>query len=162
VSFPPRAEPNRRAWYGATARRIVEGMRRELGDGYELDDDPARVDPEAVIAFLQTTYWASDRPAGAIRATIAGSRRVVGLYHRGEQVGYCRAVSDGVTMAYLADVYVLPAHRERGLGTALVEEMISGGDLAGVHWMLHTLDAHGLYAKLGFGPAGERFMERST
>lgn len=136
-------------------------MARSLPDGYELDDDPTRIDVEAVIAFLRTSYWASDRPAEVIRQTIRASRRVVGLYHRGgRQVGFARAVSDGVTVAYLADVYVLPEHQGRGLGGALVEEMIAGGDLSDVHWMLHTRDAHGLYAGLGFGPAGERYMER--
>ena len=61
---------------------------------------------------------------------------------------------------YLADVYVLPEHRGRGLGVELVREMVERGPQAHVRWMLHTADAHELYAKLGFGPPGPKVMER--
>jgi ribosomal protein S18 acetylase RimI-like enzyme len=129
-------------------------MRRELGDGYELDDDRARIDVDAVHAYIAgESYWGRGRPREKVVNTISGSARVVGLYHHGAEVGFARAVSDGVTIAYLADVYVLPSHRGRGLGLALVRETIEGGGaggLSGLHWMLHTADAQGLYAKLGF------------
>ena len=72
--------------------------------------------------------------------------RVVGLYRDGAQVGFCRALGDGVAFMYLADVYVLPEHRGRGLGVELVREMVEHGPYAGVRWMLHTADAHELYA----------------
>jgi GNAT superfamily N-acetyltransferase len=79
---------------------------------------------------------------------------VVGLYRGREQVGFARAVSDGVTVAYLADVYVLRAHRGRGLGLALVREIVDGGGIPPeVRWLLHTADAQALYAKLGFSDA---------
>ena len=129
-------------------------MRRDLGGGYEVDDDRARIDIDAVHGYIGgESYWGRGRPREKVVRTVAGSARVVGLYHRGAQVGFARAVSDGVTIAYLADVYVLPAHRGRGLGLALVRETIEGGGdagLQGLHWMLHTADAQGLYAKLGF------------
>ncbi|HSZ13358.1 MAG TPA: GNAT family N-acetyltransferase [Solirubrobacteraceae bacterium] len=126
-------------------------MRRALADGYELDDDPARIDVDAVHAFLSgESYWARGRAHERIERAIEGSRRVLGLYLGDEQVGFARAVSDGAIMAYLADVYVLPAHRGRGLGLQLVREMIDGGDAWDVRWLLHTADAQGLYAKLGF------------
>ena len=91
----------------------------------------------------------------------AGGR--VAFRHRvefGEQVGFARAVSDGVAVAYLADVYVLPGHQGHGLGRELVAEMVARGPYAHVRWLLHTRDAHGLYGQFGFGPPGERLMER--
>ena len=77
-------------------------------------------------------------------------------------------VSDRATVAYLADVYVLPAHRGRGLGLELVREIVEGGECApggsaaGVRWLLHTADAQALYAKLGFtdAPPVYPLMER--
>jgi GNAT superfamily N-acetyltransferase len=84
----------------------------------------------------------------------------VGLYAYGRQVGFCRAVSDDASLAYLADVYVLPEHRGRGLGVELVREMIDNGPYAARRWLLHTRDAHQLYRRFGFGPPGERLMER--
>ena len=136
-------------------------MIRDLGDGYELDDDRDRIDTAAVHAFLSAqAYWALGRPRERQERLVRESSRVLGLYRDGEQVGFARAVSDGNSIAYLADVYVLPEHRGRGLGVELVREMVDRGPFAHVRWVLHTEDGHGLYAKLGFGPPGPRVMER--
>lgn len=134
---------------------------RALADGYELDDDPARVDRTEVHRFLATeSYWAEGRGRETQDRLIEEAARVVGLYRDGRQVGFCRACSDGVSHAYLADVYVLPEARGRGLGLELVREMIENGPFARLRWILHTADAHGLYAKLGFVEPGERALER--
>jgi GNAT superfamily N-acetyltransferase len=66
-------------------------------------------------------------------------------------------------MAVLADVFVLPEHRDRGLGARLIHAMIEGGSGANFRWMLHTRDAQGLYAKFGFAPReGDRYLERGA
>jgi GNAT superfamily N-acetyltransferase len=136
-------------------------VRRELGDGFELDDDPARIDVPAVHRFLShESYWARGRPYETQERLVREATRVVGLYHGREQVGFCRAVSDFASITYLADVYVLPAYRGRGLGLELVREMVERGPLAGQRWLLHTDDAHGLYRRLGFDTPGRSAMER--
>jgi GNAT superfamily N-acetyltransferase len=137
-------------------------VRRTLDDGYELDDDPARIDVDAVHAYLTRSYWAEGRTRAAVERLTHGAERVVGLYRAGEQIGYCRAVSDGETFAYLADVYVLEPHQGKGLGVELVREMVDNGHLAGVRWYLHTRDAAELYRRFGFGPPSERGMERNA
>jgi GNAT superfamily N-acetyltransferase len=132
-------------------------------DGYELDDDPERIDPDAVWAFLSTeAYWNGSRSRADFEAQLASAWRVVGVYEAatGRQVGFARAVSDGVSFAYLADVYVLPATRGTGLGRDLVAAMIDRGPGAGFRWALHTSDAHGLYRKFGFAPPGDTYLER--
>jgi GNAT superfamily N-acetyltransferase len=139
-------------------------VRRDLGEGFELDDDRARIDVRAVHAYIsEESYWGRGRPLELVERAIAGSLRVVGLYRGGAQVGFARAVSDGATVAYLADVYVLPAHRGRGLGLALVREILDGGPHWGVRWLLHTADAQSLYEKFGFveGPSAYPLMERT-
>jgi GNAT superfamily N-acetyltransferase len=135
-------------------------MKRGLDGGYELDDDPARVDVDAVHEFLTQSYWAEGRPRETVERLVRNAQRVVGLYHDGRQVGFCRAVSDDASVTYLADVYVLPEHRGRGLGVELVREMIENGPYVTRRWLLHTADAHELYRRFGFGPPGERLMER--
>ena len=136
-------------------------MRRELGDGFELDDDPARVDREAVHAYVGgESYWAKGRSRERQDELIDASQRIVGLYRGERQVGFARAVDcDAAGFVYLADVYVLEEFRSRGLGLELVREMVERGPFAGRRWVLHTRDMHALYAKLGFGP-NERLMER--
>jgi GNAT superfamily N-acetyltransferase len=95
-----------------------------------------------------------------VERAIDGSAWVVGLYRDGEQLGFGRAVSDGVAVAYLADVFVLPEWQGRGLGTELVREIVEGGPYAHLRWLLHTRDAQAVYARFGFGAPGGRVMER--
>ena len=135
-------------------------MKRDLGDGYELDDEPARIDREAAHRYLTQSYWASGRASDVQDALIEGAARVVGLYHDGEQVGFSRTLSDGYSQSYLADVYVLDEHRGRGLGIELVRFTVDEGPLAKTKWLLHTRDAHDLYRKFGFVEPDERALER--
>jgi GNAT superfamily N-acetyltransferase len=138
-------------------------MIRKLGDDYELDDDPARVDVDAVHDYLANeSYWAEGRSRETVERLVREASRVVGLYCAGRQVGFARAFSDGVALAYLADLYVVPEHRGRGLGVELVREMVQNGPLAEVKWILHTRDAHDLYRRFGFDAPSERVMERPT
>jgi N-acetyltransferase len=130
--------------------------------GYVIDDDPARVDAGAAVAFLTTeAYWGRSRTEADIRRQIATAWRVVGAYDlTGAMVGFARGFSDGGS-AYLCDVYVLSGHRGAGLGKAIVRAMIDDGPGAAQRWMLHTSDAHGLYREFGFNqPMDRRYMER--
>jgi GNAT superfamily N-acetyltransferase len=136
-------------------------VRRELPGGFELDDEPARVDVDAVHRFLaEESYWARGRPRETVERTVREASRVVGLYHDGRQVGFARAFTDGVSIVYLADVFVVPEFRGRGLGVELVREIVERSPFAGRKWLLHTADAHALYARFGFGPPSERVLER--
>ena len=127
---------------------------------FELDDDPARIDFEVVWQYLSTdAYWGTWRTREQVRSQLDSAWRLVGAYDDGALVGFARAVSDGVGIAYLADVFVLPAYQGKGLGTAIVRRMIDEGPGADLRWMLFTRDAHGLYEKFGFGPP-ENALER--
>jgi len=130
---------------------------------YELDDDPGRIDRDAVWEFLSTqAYWGRYRTRADFEAQLASAWRVVGVYEAatGRQVGFARAISDGVDFGYLSDVFILPAARGAGLGQELVATMIDRGPGAGFRWSLHTRDAHDLYRKYGFAEPDNRYMER--
>ncbi|MFL5893848.1 MAG: GNAT family N-acetyltransferase [Thermoleophilaceae bacterium] len=136
-------------------------MRRALPGGYELDDDRGRLDLNAIHAYLSgESYWAKGRSREDTEAAIRNSTRVIGVYAGDRQVGFARVVSDGVTFAYLADVYVLDEARGHGLGVELVREAVEHGPETDARWILGTVDAQGLYERFGFGPASERIMER--
>ena len=136
-------------------------MKRELAGGFELDDDPGRIDVDAVFDFLSNhAYWAKGRPRELIERLIRDASRVVGLYHDGRQIGFTRTFSDGASVTYLADVYVLPEYRGRGLGVELVRETVEAGPYKDTRWLLHTADAHSLYEKFGFRRPRERLLER--
>jgi GNAT superfamily N-acetyltransferase len=136
-------------------------MTRELPGGFELDDDLARIDVAEVHRFLSyESYWAQGRPLEIQERLIREAQRVVGLYHDESLIGFTRTVSDGVAVTYLADVYVLPEFRGRGLGTELVRFTVEEGPFADNRWILHTADAHDLYRKLGFDEPSFKLMER--
>ncbi|WP_395701982.1 GNAT family N-acetyltransferase [Aquabacterium sp.] len=125
--------------------------------GYEQMDLPA------VHAFLATTYWSPNVPFEVVDRAARHSLCFGLRDGAGQQVAYARVVSDRATFAYLADVYVLEAHRGRGLSTQLLDAVFAHPDLQGLRrFMLATRDAHALYARYGFTPLANppRMMER--
>ncbi|WP_436943505.1 GNAT family N-acetyltransferase [Streptomyces sp. SudanB25_2051] len=120
---------------------------------YEISTDPARVDRERLHMWLSTdTYWARGRSRGKQDRAVDGSLNFAAYDTRsGDMAAYARVVTDLATFAWLCDVYVDPAARGAGLGTALVaavRDHLAPHGLSRV--MLATADAHGLYEKLGF------------
>ena len=138
-------------------------MRRGLGGAIELDDAKQRVDREEVHRFIsEVSYWGFGRSREDQDRLIDDAARVVGLYDGDRQIGFCRAASDGTSFVYLADVYVLDGYRGRGLGEALVREMVEHGPLAHLRWLLHTTDMHPLYRKVGFAEPSYKLLERPS
>jgi GNAT superfamily N-acetyltransferase len=136
-------------------------MARELPGGYELDDDRDRIDVDLVHRYLsEEAYWALGRSRQTIERLVRESTRVIGAYLGDEQVGFTRVMSDGTAMAWLGDVFVLPAHRGRGLGVELVREAVEHPSHRELTWFLNTRDAHALYARFGFEEPNERTMVR--
>jgi GNAT superfamily N-acetyltransferase len=128
---------------------------------YLISTDPTRIDLDMVHRFLsEEAYWSRGVTKEVVKRSIESSLNFV-LLRGEEQVGFARVVTDYATFAWLAEVFVLPAHRSNGLGTWLVETATSHPDLRGLRrWILATGDAHGLYARFGFRQvaAGSRFM----
>lgn len=129
---------------------------------YEVSDDRARLNRDWIWLMLSTqAYWGQWRGREQVEAQLDGAWRVIGVYDEsGAQVGYARAVSDGIADAYLADVIVDPSQRGRGVGKLIVEAMIDGGPGADFRWTLFTRDAYGLYRHYGFGEPGASAMVR--
>jgi GNAT superfamily N-acetyltransferase len=128
---------------------------------FEIDDDPDRLDRDAIWAFLSTeAYWGRLRSRADVEQQLDNAWRVAGAYVDGAQVGFARALSDGVALAYLADVYVLDTHRGQGIGAALVAAMVEVEPGPRLRWMLHTDDAHDLYRRFGFREPDHTMLER--
>ncbi|MEU1404334.1 GNAT family N-acetyltransferase [Streptomyces sp. NPDC005728] len=127
----------------------------DLPDGYEFSADTARVDVDRVHGWLSTdAYWAIGRSREKHEQAMASSINF-GVYATasGEQVAYARVVTDRALFAWLADVYVDPSVRGKGVGTAFVGRIRDHLRPFGLRRMLlATEDAHGVYEKLGFRP----------
>ena len=128
---------------------VIETQR----DGYIISTDKARFDVAAIHAYLTRSYWSPGIPRAVVEKAIAGAL-CFGLFsEQRNQVGFARAITDGATFAYLADVYVLEAHRGKGLGKWIVETILAHPSLQGLRRILPaTHDAHKLYAQFGFEP----------
>jgi len=126
-----------------------------------ISTDPARLDVDAVHAFLAQAYWCEGIPRGIVERALSNSL-CFGLFDGPIQVGFARVVTDYATFAYLCDVYVLESHRGRGLGKWLIECVLAHPQLQGLRrFNLVTRDAHQLYSPFGFKPlaAPDRHME---
>ncbi len=131
-------------------------------DDLVVTTDPARVDLDVVQGFLTTSYWSPGVPRDVLRRAIEHSLPF-SAWRDGRQVGFARVVTDRATFAWLADVFVVPAERGRGISKRILEAVMAHPDLQGLRqFVLATRDAHGLYARHGFQPlaAPERWMHR--
>ncbi len=136
-------------------------MKRVLENGFELDDDRERIDVAAVHNFLSNhAPWALGWSYDEVDRLIREAQRVVGLSDGTRLIGFSRTVSDGHWITYLADCYVLPDYRGRGLGFELVRETVDRGPYRNNGWLLHTAEASGLYKKFGFVMRSDFLMER--
>jgi GNAT superfamily N-acetyltransferase len=132
-----------------------------LPEGYFISSDPALLNLEVIHGFIAQSYWAKAIPRPLVERMISNSL-CWGVYHPAAQVGFARVITDKTTFAYLADVFILPEHRGKGLSRALVATILAHPDLQGLRrWMLITADAQGLYEPFGFKAVShpERHME---
>lgn len=119
------------------------------------------LDIDVIHGFLSRSYWAQGIPRETVERCIRHSL-CFGVYHGSAQVGFARVISDYTTVAYLADVFIIEAHRGKGLSVMLMNEIIAHPQLQGLRrFILATRDAHGLYERFGFSPlaAPDRWME---
>jgi len=136
---------------------------RALGT-YTLSDEVARLDLPAMHAYLREAYWSRGLPRAVLERAVAGSLCIGAYEAGGAQVGFARCVSDYATFCYVCDVYVLEAHRGRGLARAMLAMALEHPRLQGLRrWLLITRDAHALYQGGGFTPLAhpERHMEKA-
>jgi GNAT superfamily N-acetyltransferase len=140
---------------------VVEAIIEHVQGEYAMSTDPTRLDLVSVHRYLSASYWSPGLPMDVLTRAVAGSL-CFGLYYGAEQVGFARVITDRATFAYLCDVYVLDAHRGRGLGQWLLEAVVAHPALQGLRrFVLVTRDAHGLYERFGFRPLArpEGYME---
>jgi GNAT superfamily N-acetyltransferase len=126
---------------------------------YVISDDKSRIDVQTVMDFLAGSYWANRRPPERIKKSIENSI-CYGVYDRDNMIGFARVVTDGATMYYVCDVFVLEAYRGQGIGKKLIEIITNAPEFEWMTGILGTRDAHGLYEQFGFERDGERLMKR--
>jgi len=130
----------------------------------EISTDKNKLQLNKIYQFLsEEAYWSKGLPRETFDKAIANSICFGAYLENGEQVAFARVVTDQATFAYLADVFVTPAQRGKGISKNLMKAIDAHPDLQGLRrFMLATADAHELYKQFGFTPLStpDRMMER--
>ncbi len=123
----------------------------ETINGYLFSTDKKKLQFDIIHNYLANeSYWVKDLPREILERSIENSE-CFGIYQGSSQVGFARVVTDYATFGYLGDVFVLEAHRGKGLSKKLMDFILKHPELQGFRrWMLLTRDAQGLYSQFGF------------
>lgn len=118
-----------------------------------IDGSLEGIDWAEAKADLAADAFDNGRSPDALRRSFEQSRHVAFARDGRRVVGMARLLSDGVSNAYLVDVWTASAYRRRGIASAMVRRLLD--EVPGQHVGLQTDDAQAFYASLGFGPQPE-------
>ncbi|MEN6395826.1 MAG: GNAT family N-acetyltransferase [Methanoregula sp.] len=112
-------------------------------------------DSEQIVALYRAGGWWKDEydPAEIPRLIDGSFAFVVAADKKsGRAVGMGRAISDGVSDAYIQDLVVLPPYRQKNLGSAILTLLISQCRDAGITWIALVAEpgSEQFYLPLGF------------
>ncbi|HNQ01364.1 MAG TPA: GNAT family N-acetyltransferase, partial [Syntrophales bacterium] len=105
---------------------------------YAFITEPAASQVEEVLALYRIQGWwgpSSERDPETAGAIIRGSHCFVVAEADGRVIGMGRAISDGVSDAYIQDVVVDPAFRGRGIGGRIVADLVHRLRQDGIGWI---------------------------
>lgn len=104
----------------------------------------------AALAALRSRCGFEAHPPETLLQQLRGARWVVSAWEGAELVGLARAISDGVTAAYVHSVMVDERWRRRGIGRELMRRLMDGRGQQ-LSWRLHAREgAADFYRALGF------------
>jgi GNAT superfamily N-acetyltransferase len=132
-------------------------------DDFRISTDPAELDVALIHRFLsEQSHWAKGVSLERVRTSLRHSLCFAGFLGA-SQVAFARAVTDYAHLAYVMDVFVLPAHRGNGYSKALMQAMLAHPALQGVTFLLRAAHAQSLYTSLGFSalPSPENYLRYS-
>jgi len=113
-----------------------------------IDSSIEGIDWAQAKADLAADAFDNGRSSDALRRAFERSAHVAFARDGYRLVGMARLLSDGVCNAYMVDVWTASAYRRRGIGSAMVRELLAR--VPGQHVGLQTDDAQAFYASLGF------------
>ncbi|MCW5315181.1 GNAT family N-acetyltransferase [Nostoc sp. KVJ3] len=98
-----------------------------------------------------SAFWAKGRSIEDLGIAIANSEPVITIRDSDRLIGFGRATSDGIYRATIWDVVIHPEYQHGGLGSKLVETILSHPRMRRVERIyLMTTHQQGFYEKIGF------------
>jgi GNAT superfamily N-acetyltransferase len=124
-----------------------------------------QLDMTWVITTIRSSYWGERlSPIQIMRA--CDNSLCFGAYFNdshlqaGRQIGFCRVVTDRATFSSITDLIVDEINRHRGVGTALMEAVVSHPWVSPTICVIQSRDAVGFYAKFGFESGTHNVLKR--
>lgn len=115
------------------------------------------VDAVQVARLFEAVGFSQRNDPAFLQAAIDGARWVITVWRGPLLVGFARAISDGVSNAYISAVAVRPDHQGQGLGRALMQRLMGGRE--SVKFVLQARpEVQGLYRSLGYVDATEMLV----
>jgi ribosomal protein S18 acetylase RimI-like enzyme len=101
--------------------------------------------------FQAGAFWAQNRRIEDLAVAIANSDPVISVWDRDRLIGFARATSDGIYRATIWDVVIHPDYRGAGLGSKLVETVLSHPKMNRVErvYLMTSLQQR-FYEQIGF------------
>jgi len=109
---------------------------------------------EIMDLYKSAGWWEEYDEISEIKTIIKNSCVFVVAYDKNlkKAVGMARLLSDGVSDAYIQDVYVIEDYRKIGLGTKLIIFLIKFCKKKGISWigLIAKPNQNNFYSKFGF------------
>jgi ribosomal protein S18 acetylase RimI-like enzyme len=113
-----------------------------------VDGSLEGIDWDEAKADLAADRWDNGRTAAALRRAFEQSQHVVFARDGDRVVGMARMLSDGVSNAFVVDVWTLSSYRRQGIASRMMRHLLDR--VPGQHVGLQTDDMQPFYASLGF------------
>jgi aralkylamine N-acetyltransferase len=129
--------------------------------GPEIDcrflTEPTEEEIRRILTLYRAADWweqAAEPDPQDVSRLVAGSYCFLAAFLDGRLVAMGRAISDGVSDAYIQDVTVEKSLRRRGIGSELVRKMTQRLEMDGIRWigLIAAGNTEGFYLPLGFQP----------
>lgn len=89
---------------------------------------------EVAALYREAGWFAPEVPDSDVTPILDGTFAVCGAFLNGKLIGMMRALSDGVSDAYLLDLVVLKAYRRHGIGKRILDHLVGYLHALGVDW----------------------------
>lgn len=103
-------------------------------------------------SIYDKTWFTQDRNVEDIKTMLQNSYLILGFVEKGELIGFCRVISDGIFKAFLFDVIVKDEYQNKGFGSLIMETVLNHKRLINVkHIELYCPgEVTPFYKRLGF------------
>lgn len=132
---------------------------------FNISTSPALLDMKWVITTIRSSYWGEWlTPIQIMRA--CDHSLCFGAYFNdshlmaGRQIGFGRVVTDRATFSSITDLVVDELHRNKGVGTALLQAILAHQWVHPTICIIASRNARDFYEKQGFVHAGGDILKR--